>query len=781
MENKLPTERLVRPLPAHLVQGGDLSIGSFDSLGQDQNRLFEYWRTIYKYRYVVGTSLLVALLGGIIYCFTATPLYTAQSKISISSYEPVLTATKIEDLIQQKSKESTYLETQLDQLGSFSLADKILSDKQISDAIEGKRLRSGLFSWMYADEPKTKALSDSTVYKHSLATIKRYLSNISITPVRRTSLAVLNATTDNPDLSAYIANKHAETYIEWVRDLRINQQASGLKFLNQQAEELREKVADLEREMADYAEENSIVALNKDENITVQKMAQLNQLLTSATAKRIENENIYNEAEAALANPSAGYDDFSTQGIRSELAKLEAEYGEMSAKFTDSYPRMKQLKAQIEELRSSVQKARKQIVLGLKSKALASAEEEKNLKEELEQQKSQAFELSKRQVQYNVLNRDLTSSRELLQNVLRQIKETSLAVESNASNISIVDFAAVPETASFPRKRLILLGAVFFGLGIGAGLAFLLAYVDSTVRTPEQLHALLRLPCLGVVPSFSLEQVLLDGPQQSSGDNATGEPVQPSEPGVPSLLENRNEVALFNRAPKSLASEAYRSIRTGILLSQAGQPPKTILITSAQSAEGKTTLSANLAAALASSGGTVVLVDGDLRKPSVRKHFGIDADRPGLVEALTGQASLDEILITDCMKNCSIITSGRIPPNPAELLGSMELASLLDELAKRFDYVLIDSPPVLPVTDSVVLSRLVDGVVMVLKGGATPQAVARDAKQRLISVGARILGVVLNDVDIRGGDYYHYNRYYYYYYNPSETGRKRKRAAGGAA
>jgi capsular exopolysaccharide synthesis family protein len=603
-----------------------------------------------------------------------------------------------------------------------------------------------------------------STYQASVEDIRSYLGSIDVRPIRRTSLVVIQATSDDPTIAALIASRHSVAYQDWVRTSRMSQQARGLKFLRGQADELREKVVDLEREIADYAEANSIIAVNKDENITAQKLALVSRQLTEATARRIEAENLYKESLNSLEKASAGFDDVSTQTMRSELAKLDAEYGQLSAKFTESYPRVAQLKSQIAELRRSIEGQRRQIVAGMKAKAVAAAEEEKSLNEELEQQKSRAFELSKKQVQYNVLNRELTTSRDLLENVLKQIKETSLAVESNSSNVSIVDAPTVPPFPSHPRKKLILVLGILLGLGGGIGLAFLLNYLDNTIRTPEDVAATLQLPALGVVPSF--DSIPAAPPGSTVG----------AEPGEVALRGAEWDLPIiFLKAPKSLAAEAYRTIRTGILLSQAGEPPRTILVTSAQTSEGKTTSSVNLAVSLSSSGARVALIDADLRRPAIGREFNVAIGTPGLVDILTGQRSVQEVGLTHLVQGITLIPSGPIPPNPAELLGSLQMAALIDQLAGQFDYVIIDSPPILPVTDSVILSRYVDGVVLVLKGASTPRRVANDARRRLQSVGARVLGVVLNNVDVTSGDYYYYNRYYTSYYRDETEGR----AAGG--
>lgn len=755
----------------------EIDLDNGPSLAEVQLR--EYWRIILKYRRILAAIIAACTLLATIYAFTLTPRYTGRARIRISTYEPVLTATKIEDMLQQKSKETSYLETQIQEIKSFSLADQVMSDPLVEDAWQRSETRGWLKN-IFGDsgsenvaEPLHGVTSNDggSGYKHTVKQLTRYLKTIDVEPVRRTSLVEILATYTNPETAALIANKHALSYIDWVRTGRVEQQSRGLEFLHRQADDLKRKVADLDQQLAEYAEANSIVAVNKDENVTAQKLSQLNKLATDAAARRIEAENIYREAENSLSADGAGYEDSSTQAMRSELSKLTSEYAQLSMKFTPSYPRMKQLSEQIAQIKSSIVNQRKQIVVGLKSKFLAAQAEEKKLAEEMEQQKSQAFELSKSQVQYNVMQRELTTSREMLESVLKQIKETTLAVESNASNVSVVDYAVVPREPSFPDKRMVIFVGLLIGFAGALGVVFLLNYLDNTLRTPEDLQYYIKVPSLGVVPSFKLEPHLLPAPQSKSdrGDLGSSLPVSMGD-------RDANAPVQFLRDPQSLAAEAYRTIRTGILLSQAGEPPRTLLITSAQSSEGKTTSAVNLAASLASAGARVMVVDADLRRPSVAKQLNIDSRLPGLVEMLTGQCSYREVALKDAVPGISVIPSGKIPPNPAELLGSPQMASIIDNLAERYDYVIIDSPPILPVTDSVILSRFVDGVVMVVRGSATPRRVVADARQRLRAVGARMLGIILNDVDVSAGDYYYYNRYYQAYHQ-EDTKPKGIRAA----
>ncbi len=752
------------PAPMH-----DYGAAGYNSAGQGYADsasgldLKEYIRIVVKYRIVIGACALTCTILAVLYAFMATPLYTAESKLRISTYEPVLSATKIEDMLQEKSKEANYLETQIQEMKSFSLADRVLQNPTVKNYFAEKS--GGLFSFLKSSKNEEEVSNKNGTYYNSIEKIRSYLNIVDIKPVRRTSLVSVVATAKDPGIASQIANLHAENYIDWVRAGRIDQQARGLTFLRAQADELRQKVADLEREAADYAEANSIVAVNKDENITAQKMSQLNKLLTEASANRIQAENQFKEAENSLKSPSAGFDDVSAQQMRSQLAQLQAEYDQLSAKFQPGYPKMVQLKAQIDGLKESIQGQRKQIVSGLKAKMMAAAAEETNLREELERQKSQAFELSKSQVQYNILNREITTSRDLLENVLKQIKETSLAVESNASNVSIVDQAVVPQFPSYPKKSLVVMLGILVGTGLGLLMALLLNYLDSTIRTPDDVAHYLKAANLGVVPSFDIEGVGQFAKDKKLLGVVKKEEEQTPDPTNLPVEQDSLVPVVFVQDPRSLAAEAYRTIRTGILLSQAGEPPRTILVTSAQPSEGKTTSSINLAVSLAGNGSRVILIDADLRRPSLHKGLGLPNTNKGLTEVLTGQTAIEAAIQPDIVRRLSIVTAGTIPPNPAELLGSKEMYKLIKSLEEVYDFVIIDSPPILAVTDSIVLSRYVDGVVMVVRGAMTPRRVVQDAKARLSGVGARLLGVILNDVNIRGGDYYYYNKYYYSYYS----------------
>jgi capsular exopolysaccharide synthesis family protein len=735
--------------------------------------LRRYIEIVLKYRAVIISCALMVAVCFALYAFTTTPLYTARTTLQIDSYEPVLGTLKVEDLLQQKSSRQDYLETQIQQIKSLSLADAVLADPDIRRHFENTKSSwlSSLFN--FGGKRKQDGASvDSAVsgYTAPAGMLQAYLNHISVSPVRRTTLVNIDVVDTNPVFAATVANKHAAAYIEWVRSLRLDQQGRGLAFLSAQSAQLQERVADLERQLADYAEENSIVALNKDENITIQKMGTLSADLSAAESRAIQLDNKAKEARSALTQDSAAFDDSSVTSTRLELAKLEAEYAQLSGKYQAAYPKMQQLRSQIDQLKRSVREQRGALVRGMESEARAATNEVGKLKEELEKQKSLAFEQSKRQVQFNSLERELDSTRDLLQNVSKQMKEMSLAVESKGTNIAVVDRALVPQSPSHPKKMLLIALGMVLGLLLGVGGAFLLDHLDNTIRTPDEVRRILDLPTLGVVPSFSARTIGMGRQLQEENsdlDKETEVAEEPSSDGSAAPLSKfvAHHVVQFPTLAgdgNSQVSEAYRTIRTNLVLSRAGRAPRTLLITSGLPAEGKTTVAVNLAITLASAGSRVLVVDVDLRKPSVAKHFRIPQPSVGVTDVLTGNASLDSAIVASTVENVFVLPSGSTPPNPSELIGSDEMSQFVGEVQRRFDYVILDSAPLLPVTDTMLLSRLAEGVIMVVRGNATPIKACVDAKERALASGARLLGVVLNDIEIRGMHYYYgyYDGYY---------------------
>jgi polysaccharide biosynthesis transport protein len=406
------------------------------------------------------------------------------------------------------------------------------------------------------------------------------------------------------------------------------------------------------------------------------------------------------------------------------------------------------------------------VVAGIESSYLSAGARERALRAKMEKQKAATLALKDASVEYAILAREADTNRQLYDSVLQRMKEMGVAAELRASNVSVIDKAEPPHTPSKPKKLKSLLLSALVALVGGVGLAFLLEYLDNTLKTPEEVERYLRLPNLAVVPDF----FSLDGqghsPQKLSSRWRSLVPQRlPSLPSqLPGSLASGKEPALvLSHPPFSVVTETYRMLRTAILLSQAGGSPKTILFTSGIFGEGKTVTVVNTAIVFAQMGGRVLVIDADLRRPNCHRALGV-GNGFGLTEILTGQREAIEVIRPTATNHLFLLSAGSLPPNPAELVGSKKMQETMTSLGEQYDYILIDSPPVMQVSDAVVLSTIVDGVVLVVSGQQTLRYVAREALSRLSYARAKVLGVTLNRVDPRSGDYAYYHRLYYAQY-----------------
>ncbi len=743
----------------------------------ESNPIADYLRILVIHKRLILTVALILVALTTIYNYLATPLYTAETEISIGAYSPTVTGTSFEESIAKQTEKQDYLETQVKLIERLTLADKMLADKELGQkiityinsrtSIVGSII--GAFTNLFSskDAGDSQEAESGSSYQHPIGLLKSYLGLISISPVKRTFLVKISATTSDPKLSASIANTHSQNFIELAKEEKQKTALTNLVFLRSQADELASKVAVIEQDIAKYAEENSIIALNQDENIVLRKMSELNQLLTEATGKRIKSEAAFNEAKEGGNISSNTNDSRGLEDLKLRLRNKEGEYANLGQKFKPAYPAMIQLKAEIESLKGSLKNQEKLMLRTAEAQYKSDLASEEELKRELEMQKSKAFDLSRRSVKYNSMKREFDSVRDLHQSVLRQLKEAQIGAESEVNNITLSDKAAIPQGHSSPKRPRNILLSLFLGPILGFLLALLLEVLNNTIETSDQVQKILRLPSLGVIPSFNSEGstdqpealMALTHKDKLAIGNQEGEPKNdaPTNDIVAVPLSHQVENSLVTvSAPFSATSEAFRAVRTSILLSSADNPPRIVLVTSSRKGEGKTTLSSNLALTIAGTVKSLVLIDSDLRRSAVHKHFGIPKDAPGLVEYLTGMCTLEEVIHQTQHAKLSVIPSGIKPPNPAELLGSKKMADLLQILKEKFEFVLVDSPPVLPVTDAVLLSRVVDGVIMVIRGQKTEQNIARDACNKITQVGGKILGVILNGVDVKKGKHHYY-------------------------
>jgi capsular exopolysaccharide synthesis family protein len=437
------------------------------------------------------------------------------------------------------------------------------------------------------------------------------------------------------------------------------------------------------------------------------------------------------------------------QNLRAQVVHQESEYAKLAAQFLPGYPRLAQLKAQLEETKSRLAHQINSVVEGINSAYFAALAKERALRHEMDKQKTAALALKDASVEYAILAREADTNKQLYDSVLGRFKEVNVVGEIPSSNISIIDRAEVPTRPSEPRKMLNLILSAVLGLMGGLALAVLLEYSDKTLRTPEEVERFLGVLSLAVVPdlfSVSNGRPRLYGAQTS---HSQSDLVLPKRKLLPS------DRRIF------VVTEAYRRLRTAIFLSCSAYPAKTILVTSATPGEGKTITVVNTAIMFARLGHRVLLVDADLRRPACHKALNVNSVT-GLSNYLAGHEQLEKIVHATPIDNLSVINCGTIPQAPTELIGSSKMCEALDLLENRYDIVLIDSPPIMPVSDAVVLSNLVDGIIFVIRAQKTQKDIVKESIFQLAKNQSKILGVVLNRVDIRSPEY----KDRYNYYNP---------------
>lgn len=418
--------------------------------------------------------------------------------------------------------------------------------------------------------------------------------------------------------------------------------------------------------------------------------------------------------------------------LKQNYAQLRSEYARLSQTYKPKYPRMQELQKQIDDVRRNLNQEIGNLVASLKVNYDQLSNREQLLEQAVDQQKAQLLSLQDRAIQYNILKREWETNRQLYSGLLERMKEVGVAAGMERDNAAVIDKAMVPLAPFEPSLSRNVAIAGVLGLMGGIGLAFLLAFLDNTVRTPEEIERLVHLPSLGLVPRV--------------------DPKSLSQGMVLELLAEQQR-------DKDL-SEAFRSIRTSLMFATPGGAPKVLMITSASQSEGKSTSVVNLGIVLAQTGASVLLVDADLRVPRLHKIFSVPRG-PGVTEYLV-RGELDEFYPTG-IDNLALLTAGTPPPNPAELLSATAMDRLLEELSRRFDYVIVDSAPVLGLADTVVLSTKVQGVLLVSAAGQVGKGALREAVKRMKAVRAPLVGSMLNLIEPNSSEYGYYNRYYYNY------------------
>jgi len=715
--------------------------------------LRDYWKVIRKRQWTIIAFFLIVVVTTAVGTFTMRPIYRGTTTIQINKENPHIVDFK--EIFAVNTMDRDYYQTQYKLLESRNLARRIIEKLNLAKHTEflpqpqtpfqrWKSKITGFFSGLL-----TSSDGDSAETDREALLINALLRKLKIEPMRNTRLVKIHFDSHYPELSSRGANTLATEYIQQNLETRFIATEQAKEWLTGQLEVLKGKVERADEHLQEFASKHDIISLEEKENITMQRLTELNEALTKAESDRIAKEALFKQAKGR------NYDSLPPilennliQELRQAYIELDAEYMRRLETFKPEYPEMVRLKNQMDTIQNRLDAEVSRIIAGIKNDYEASLRRESLLRKVFQRQKAKAMEMKQKAIQYNILKREADTNRDLYNSLLQRMKEAGVSAGITASNIQIVDSAEVSTRPFKPNKRLNLLLATVVGLFLGLGLAFFFEYLDNTVKTPEDVEQLIRLPSFGMIPEISYER-------RRRLDEGTHYPV---------------ELITFSH-PKSMLSEAYRNVRTSILLSFSEKPPKKIVISSPNPAEGKTTTVINTAIALAQTGARVLIIDSDMRKPRVHVLFG-EENGVGLSNFLSGNTELKSTIKRANIPNLFYIPSGPIPPNPSELLGSKLFKNTVQFLGEKFDHIVLDSPPVLGFADSIILSTAADGILLVVAGGKTPRETLQRAKDALSQVNAKILGVVINQVDIGRSDYgYYYYRYHYYY---GKDGKKKK-------
>jgi capsular exopolysaccharide synthesis family protein len=733
---------------------------------QKEIDLMKYWEVIVKRKWVIiiFTGAIIFLVG--VFSFLAIPQYKSTATLLIE--EGSTRMLSMEETLSYQTpvvRDLRFFNTQIRLIRSKSLAERVVRRMNLLSRPEygaGKERKSLIASiknlvtlkWL-TRKKTTKGTQSKPQYRlnpySSMAGVVR--SKIEVNSIRDTKLVEVSYTSPYPALSAELVNTLVEEFIDFSVEKRYENTQQASDFLSEQISNLREDLASKERELQKYGEEKELIFLSDQESSAVNTFADFNSAYTEARIARIRAEANYRELRDLEVEtmPEFVNNPF-IQQLNEEYTSLKNDFNEKSKFYKPDYPDMVQLRARIDSVRDEMGKA----VSALGSDYRAALKNEQNLLYNLNRQRTEVAQMKSDAIRYNSLNIEIENIQTTLSSLISKQKDTLISSRLgglNTSNISIIDRAEIKRVPVSPKKTFNLMVGLFFGLIGGVGLCFLFEYLDNTIKGPEDVERLSSLPSLGAV-SYLPPEGFKD--KKVNSYSHTNQESSPEE-----TLPEINEIELINHIhPKIFIAEDYRTIRTSLLLSHADTPPKTIVFTSAMPKEGKSTTAANMAVAFSQLEKKVLLVDTDLRRPRLHRIFNVNNNK-GLSGYLVGKLKLGDSIKTTSIENIWLLGSGLIPPNPAELLNSKRMDTLMREVRKDFDVVLIDSPPVLAVVDSVIVSNISDAVVIVIKAGKTIDKTFTAAIEELKRVKANIAGVVFNEVKVGMGGY-NYMSYYNY-------------------
>ena len=707
-------------------------------LPPNDNGLLQYWPILRKHRWTILATIIIVVTITTIITLRTTPIYDASGRIAVGrENNDVLGFKSSGEGLNSDFYDYDYavaLDTQVKILQSDAIALATAKALQLdkSPAFARKTAKN--------DDP----LAAPSVDPGQEAALMGYVQGgLKLSVIPKTRIIEIHFISPDPQMAARVVNTLVNVYIEQNFKTKFESAMQTSDWLSKQLSDLQLKVETSQEKLVRYQRENGILGIDEKQNIVTAKLDEMNRELTAAEGDRIQKEAKYRLTLSGSPELISSVDSNTLLSrLHQQDADLRTQIAQAEVQLGPAHPKIRELNNQLAQIQTSLRSEVEKLSGRIKTDFETAAQRESMLRAALEGQKQQANKLNESAIEYSLLKRDVDTNRQLYEGLLQKLKEASVSAGLKSSNIRVVDVARVPLTPARPDKRRNILLALAMGLVGGVVLAFLLEAVDNTVRTPEQAQMLSNLPALGIIPATP-SLLIRTRSQKALTEKGGKEAV---------------ELVTYRR-PKSDISESYRALRTAILLSATGSPPKVMLITSALPQEGKTTTSINTAVVLAQKGARVLLIDADLRRPSIHKVFNIKP-KVGLSTLLTGSSKVENTIThVPQLPNLFLLPAGPPPPHPAELLGSPLLKQYIEKWRLEYDHVIFDTPPALSVTDSILLSVEMDCVVLVIRSGNTTKAALRRTRELLTQVNARVLGIVVNAVDVNSPDYYHY--YYY--------------------
>ena len=704
----------------------------------------DLWRVLVKRRWTIFTFFLIVLTSVVTATFLMTPTYRASLTLQIER-EPAK-VLEFQAVTPNESENSgDFYQTQYELLRSRSLAKRVVDQLDLA--------KHPLFT--NTDEPSfwqslTGLFSSATPSSQSLNNnadiVERFLTSLAIEPVRNSRLVKVHFTSPDSDLAAQVVNAFADAFINMNLERRFEASSYAKDFLSDRLQQIKAKLEDSEQQLVKFARQEQIINIDERKTVNLQVLQQLADALTKAEEERIRQEALYLQVRQTSGGStlSSVLQSPVIQEFKNIQAKLEAEYQDNLRLYKPAYPKMRQLQGQIGELQRKISQEMGNIRESIKVDYRTSKANEDLLRQKLEQVKSEVMGLQDRSIQYNILKREVDTNRQFYDGLLQRYKEIGVAGGVGANNISIIDRAEIPGFPFKPNLQINALLAMLFGLLGGIGLAFLIEHLDDTVKLPEDVERILNLPVLGIIPSV----------REPRG-------------------REQMEQSLYLTAqtdPRSAFAEAYRSVRTALQFSTPEGAPRILLVTSSVAGEGKSTTSLSLAIHFAQASKKVLLIDADLRNPSLHQELNMD-NGFGLTNYLAGNVKPVDIAKSapiENLENLFVVTAGTLPPNPAELLSTPKMMTFLSLAAKKFDQVIVDGPPVLGLADALILGNLCDATLLIIEANGTRRGAVQGSLKRLRSSRTRVLGGILTKLEA-DSHAYGYQQSYYYYHEADES------------